>query len=804
MEKKPQESFHTYFFIESHPTSLGKDVLLKLRKKNNKAAQPLTKVLEKEFKLADGKQDFLFSVYSGTIMGSSLKNKEIIVNENKFRTLEVKLALKVKKKNKFTTKIFPYIDYDYFLPFVKFDPMKKLIGKPIDPPPQINLTPFNYITLFTEALLISLKKQPNDPTFLEFLKYCVFTLKSFEKMPFKLFLLIYEKILYSQNLELISTILELFFIKAIEEPKSQQEIIMYKESIMRIFKNQNIFLDNIKNIQNVSFFSNLSKFYYIIFFYFFILHDIKSIEDIIIDLRDNNKYDKLIVAKLFLADVNNFYRTIPISNEIKISLIDGYLQASETYENLLTSFSLIKEYTKGDMIQILTILVNHYDKIHQICFKLGNVLKLDDYIIPNMLDKIDKIQDSLTILGQKKLSYGYKAISIRHYTWTLYINNGKNPEFFEFLSSHLIQVSLNFNDIRAALDYFIPFTQKDVGKMMKLFVKNYDKLETICQNEKTFIDASNYLEASKYDDTEVIKENFDFILSRKFRANFETINFPIRLWNSYIKLEYKKEFLLYIEGKLLEDASTYENIIDCLTFASSHRKNRFIEILQFIIENFEKINNFVKLNDKIIDFTEFYRINKKEDNMGVIYELLSQLIKLEVNKNYKTVDFPMKIWAAYMDSKDLEYLRTIRKIIKKLYEMDSTLDEDAIKLPKRIHEVGYLYIKSGKLKDEQLIEFLGKEEAYYNNHLYDGIMDKGKEQRKQIDTHENKINVLEEEYNIITGRSDFCRKELETYTLENNKFVTKINNLANTVSNLISRINSIKKDIGSLKLRFTN
>ena len=41
MEKTPKESFHSYFFIESHPTSLGKDVFLKLSKKNNKAAQPL-------------------------------------------------------------------------------------------------------------------------------------------------------------------------------------------------------------------------------------------------------------------------------------------------------------------------------------------------------------------------------------------------------------------------------------------------------------------------------------------------------------------------------------------------------------------------------------------------------------------------------------------------------------------------------------------------------------------------------------------------------------------------------------------
>ena len=48
---------HSYFLIESHPVSLGKNVEVKLNIKH-KAAQPLIKVLEKEFKLADGNKIF--------------------------------------------------------------------------------------------------------------------------------------------------------------------------------------------------------------------------------------------------------------------------------------------------------------------------------------------------------------------------------------------------------------------------------------------------------------------------------------------------------------------------------------------------------------------------------------------------------------------------------------------------------------------------------------------------------------------------------------------------------------------------
>ena len=802
MENKPKEPFHSYFFIESHPTSLGKDFILKLSKKNNKAAQPLTKVLEKEFKLADGKQDFLISVYSGKINGASLKPKEITINEDKIKVLPVTLSFKI-KKTKFKTKINPYIDYDCFIPFVKFNPMKKLLGKSIDPPPQINLTPFNYISLFSEALTISLKKPLNEPTVLEFLRFCVFTIKTYQKIPFKLFLLIYDIILFSQNLELISSILELFSVNKIEEPKSQ-EIIMYKEKMMMLFKNQNQFLDNIKNIQNISFFTNLSKYYYIIIYYFYILNDTKSVENIITDLRDKNSYDKLIVAKLFLNDVSDFCRKIPISNEIKLSLIDGYLQASETYQNLLTAFSLIKEYIKGDMNQMLEILIHNYDKIHQICFQNSDVLKLDDYISPKIYDKVDKIQESLTILGEKKLSYGYKAISIKIKTWNVYLKHVENPTFFEFLSSFLIQVSLKYSDIKEVLDYLIFYTKKDVVKMLQLFVKNYDKLESICQNEDKHIDASNYLETSTKDNPDAIKENFDFILSKKLSSNYETITFPIKIWISYINFSFNNEFLLYIENKLLDDASSYENIIDCLTYATCLRKYKFVDILKFIIENFEKINNFAQLNAQHIDFSKFYKINKKDDDMESIYQLICQLIPLEINKNFRTFDFSIKIWEPYSDSKDLKYLRTIRKIIKKLYEMDSTLDEDSIKLPKKIHEVGYLYIKQGKLNDDELIEFIGIEESFYTNKVYDGFMDIEKGQIKQLNDQLNQLNNLDNEYNIITGRGEFCGQELQKIIAENNSFVTKINSLQNALSDLMRRVNSCENDTQTLKFRFQN
>ena len=800
MSNVSQLPFHSYFFIESHPTILGPNVELQLDMKH-KAAQPLIKILEREFKLADGQQDFLFSVYKGDIIASSLKNKEMMTNQNQCRMFQIKLALKV-DKNKFELKITPFVDYDCFMPFVKFEPIKKLIGKSIDPPAQITLTPFNYITLFSEALFFNLKKPVNDPTIIEFLKFCVFTLKSLQKIPFKLFLFIYEKILNSKNIDLIFSILDLYNMTKIEVPKRQEEIINYKEMLMYIFKNQNQILDNLKKIPKINFFLFMTKFYNIIIYYFYLMNDIISLEEIMTNLRDNNVYDKLILPKMILEDENNLYRAIQVSKKLKISLMEKYLHISESYGNLLTSFSLIAEYVDGDINTILSLIVKFYDKIHNICFKLRDVFKLNEYIKPRITDNLNKLQESLTILGKKKIHFQYKAISIKIDTWNIYINAGSNPKFFTFLSSHLIQVCLSFYDINEALNYISKFMDKDMVKMMKLFVKNYDKMETICKKEKKYINASNFLEPSLNDDPSAIKENLDYIVSRQFKSKFKTINFPINIWLFYINGKFTMDFLLYIESKLLKLASNFEEIVDCLTFASTLRNKKFSDVLKFIIENFNNINFFAQKSNRCIDFTEFYQINREEDDLEVIYELISQLISLEICKNYKTIDFPLKIWEPYSYSQDLEFLRTIRKIIMELNKMDSSLDDNLIELPRKIHDVGYMYIGEGKLKGEELVEFLSKEEDYYNENLIKNIMDIDTDIQKQLNTNLYNMKRLEEEYNILTNRADACEKELEILKEESNNLISKANNLENDITNLTTKVIKCEEDITIVRKRF--
>ena len=258
MEHNPKQIF-TYFFIESHPKSINDDSKVILDMKHS-AIQPLRKLLEKEFKSSSEEQeDFVASVYAGDIIPSLLKEKEIkIVND--IRTFPVKIIQKI-NKNKFKGKINPNLDKDTFINFIEFEMIKKVFGKNIDPPPQIQLEPYQYISSFNEALLNIERKKINEPTYLEFLRYGIQILKANEIVPFKLFLLLYEKILNSENIELLNNILDYFHINKIEQTKNLEELDIFQEPLMLIYENSEKFVENIKKIPNVNFELYLIKFY---------------------------------------------------------------------------------------------------------------------------------------------------------------------------------------------------------------------------------------------------------------------------------------------------------------------------------------------------------------------------------------------------------------------------------------------------------------------------------------------------------------------------------------------------------------
>ena len=795
MSKQAQREFHTYYFIESHPKSLNNQVEVVLNVKHS-SIQPLRKLIEKDFKSSND-EDFTVTVYAGDIFPSLIKEKEVKIVQNYIKAFPVKIAKKI-QKNKFEGKVNAYLPMDCFVHFVNFDPIKKLIGKNIDPPPQIELLPFQYMSLFNEVLLVIERRKITEPTYIEFLRYGVDLLKTSGAVPFRLFLLIYEKIINTMNLELYNSIFDYFHIKKIEQPKNIAELDMFKEHLMLIYEEPSKFIENFKKINNVDFEKYLIKFYTVNLFYHSAYKNIEKIESIMLELRDKNPYDNLILAKLFLSEFNIFYRNIPINQELKLSLIDSYIQASSSYENLTCAFSMITEYVQSDFNTILLIIIKNYEKINKICVDNNKPFKINDYIIQKYEDDLTRVQNSLITIGQFKLNYGFEAIDFRIDMWDMYLIEGKNPQFLEFLKSHLIQTSLYLSEINKALSYIIKYTNKNFVTMLELFVKNYDKIEAICIAEKKYINIISYIQPNGTDNIEGIKQNLNYIIARKMKANYETLYFKIDIWLFYINNGFNNEFLLYLEKKLFEGALYYDDILDCLTYASTLRNKTFATVLEMIINNFEKIHIFIKNKKVSIDFSHYFVHKLNSDNIEQIYKLICIIIEKERIKNYKTVNFKISIWEPYSNIKDLNVLRYIRKIILQCYIMDKSLTERDIDLARKIHDVGFLYIRQGKLVGDKLLEFLGVEEAFYVEGQINDIIETNKYQQKQLDEHLLSINYLKEENIALKRRVSSCESDVSDLRSENNRLKNRVSGLEDDVSTLYSRVRSLESSVSCL------
>ena len=787
MAMQAEREYHTYYFIESHPKSLNDQAEVVLNTKHP-SIQPLRKLLEKDFKSINAQEDFVVSVYAGDIIPSLIKEKEIKVVQN-IKSFPVKIAQKI-QKNKFEGKVNANIEFDTFNHLVQFEPMKKFIGKDIDSPPQLELLPFQYMSLFSEALLLKERKKITDYSFIEFLRSDIEFFKTSGPIPFRLFLMIYEKILYTENLELLSSILNYFNINRIEQPKNLEELYNFQEPLMLIYDSPDKFIQNIKEIPNVNFVNYLIKFYTVNIFFHLIMNNLQKVESIMIDLRDRNPYDNLILPKMFLSEFNKFYRNIPINIEIKVSLIDGFIQASSSYENLLTAFSMTSEYVQNDFNTILMVIINNYEKIHQLCFNNKKPLKINDYIIQKYDDDLTKIQNSLITIGQYKLNYGFDTIYFRIDMWDTYLIEGKNSEFLEFLKTHLIQTSLSFSEINVALNYIIKYTRKDLVSMLELFVRNYDKFEAIGIAEKKYINVINFVQPNGSDNINGIQQNLDFIIARKMKANFETFYFKIDIWLFYINNGFNNDFLFSLENKLFEGALFYEDILDCLTYGSTLRNKAFAPVLEMIINNFEKIHIFIKNKNTSVDFSKLLNPQIFSDNMEQIYALICTLIEKEKIKNYKTIDFKIEIWEPYSNIKDLNILTYIRKIILQCHIMDKTLSEKKIDLARKIHDLGFLFIRQGKLTGDKLLEFLGMEEAFYvEGEIYD-IIQTNKYQQNHLNEHLQSINYLKDENTALKARVKNFEDYLSGLRNEYTNLQIKVGGLEAEVSKLYNSINS--------------
>ena len=309
--------------------------------------------------------------------------------------------------------------------------------------------------------------------------------------------------------------------------------------------------------------------------------------------------------------------------------------------------------------------------------------------------------------------------------------------------------------------------------------------------EKKNINMENYIKNDPNDNIEAIKKNLDFIIARKTRANFETLCFKIDNWLFYINNGFNNESLLYIENKLFEGAIYYEDILDCLTFAAALRNYEFAPVLNVIIQNFEKIHIFFQNKNSSVDISKYFQHRIDSDNLEELYMLVKVIISKEIQKNYRAINFKIDIWEPYSNIKDLNVLRYIRRIIIELNFMDKSLTEKDLNLSRKIHDVGFLYIREGRLTGDKLLEFLSLEENFYVEEQINYITETNKDQQRQLDDHLKTFNYLKDENEALKRRLAYCESKIAELKAENAKLINRITRLNENVLNIKSKFQSM-------------
>ena len=255
----------------------------------------------------------------------------------------------------------------------------------------------------------------------------------------------------------------------------------------------------------------------------------------------------------------------------------------------------------------------------------------------------------------------------------------------------------------------------------------------------------------------------------------------------YINKNFNFKFLSFIESKLFEVLISFKDIKDALKYSSNLNNKNFTIILEIIIENIEKIKEICINENKYIIFDNEYIEGNEEDDLLKIKNLIQTIVSIEQNIDDSFIKFKTKIWESYINTKDLERLKLIKKIMNICKEVDNNIDIESISLGTKIHKLGFELIKKGELTGEKLLLFLGEDETFYTN-------EKIKKLEVENDTLYSKINSLEYEVSSLSDENYDFKKKYETLKSNNSDLETKLNNLEKEIDRLKSKINNLNSN----------
>ena len=289
----PKKEKFTIYFIETHLSSEDTTIKVKLDS-NDSSLENLFKInsLSKYY----GKELYIINIYKCSFNPNLVDKKKIKFN-NDINTVEIKITL-TQNKCKFDSINTINIEKDNFLGVLKFSEYKWYLMK-FRPPKRIEISNTQIMKYFINSLLEKDNKNKNDACFIELMNYGVNLLrKNFaNNYDYELFVLIYINSFNTENDQLIKDALDLFGIdKAIIN--NTVFIEEYLSEIDKIYQNQYEYLEKLGIKSEEKY---LIRFYTV---YIYFLYKLKQDEKLLSNfysLMNNNKYDKFILAKLYLS-----------------------------------------------------------------------------------------------------------------------------------------------------------------------------------------------------------------------------------------------------------------------------------------------------------------------------------------------------------------------------------------------------------------------------------------------------------------------------------------------------------------------
>ena len=398
--------------------------------------------------------------------------------------------------------------------------------------------------------------------------------------------------------------------------------------------------------------------------------ELSKIQSYLDDLlkKQNEKIYKCININLntwdvYLKDKSNS----PFLEYLKSFLVEF----SFSYNEITGIFEYISKYNNRDFNDILLIITNHYDKINDICKTSKSTLILSNYITPQLNDDLNTIQTHLDIIHKKNVENNYRSITIDLKIYDIYLSNGNNVNFLEYLKSYLIEDSFTINDLDNALKYISKYNNKDINGIFSIIKNHYNKINNLCSKEKYFLTLNKYVSPQSNDDLSKIQSYLDFLLQKKLEKNYKSIYINLNTWDIYISSNNNPTFFEYLKSYLIKDSMSYIQLCESFEYISKYNNKDINDIFSIIKNHYNEIHDICSKKKSFLQLND-YISPKSSDDLSKIQSYLDFIHNKNEEHFYRSISISLITWDIYLSNINFfEYLKSY--LIYDSYSYDEVL-----------------------------------------------------------------------------------------------------------------------------------